>query len=277
FTLDPARCKDAVEALATRDSPKDEAFMIVAGALGSTGSPEAQAALRDAITALAGKRDHQDVLIAELGSLDNPDRATEAYARDIVAHPSDSEVRNVAQLALGNMARTLSASEPDRSEALVSEALQQSNSARTLDDRLASIYTLGNTGSSRAFAALHDAVGDPDFRVRMAAAAALRFVEGPDVEQQLLTLAATDPEPSVRAEAAQALRERSVAATTFDALAELVRREPSEAVRQTLVSVISARAEQFPGAVGVLDWVAQHDPKQDVRRTAQLALLRLRA
>jgi HEAT repeat protein len=276
FTLDPARCKDAAAALATRDSPKDDAFMIVASALGATGSPEAQAALRDAIAALAGKRDHQEVLIAELGTLDNPDRATEAYARDIVAHPADGEVRNVAQLALGNMARTLNASETDRSEALVSEALQQANSARTLDDRLVSIYTLGNTGSPRALAVLQDAVSDPDDRVRQAAAAALRFVEGPDVEQLLLTLAATDLESSVRADAAQSLRQRSVAPATFDALAELVRRDPSETVRQTLISVISERAEQFPGALGVLDWVAQHDPKQDVRRTAQLALLRLR-
>jgi hypothetical protein len=276
FTLDPARCKDAGAALATLDSPKDGAFLIVASALASTGSPEAQAALRDAIAASAGKRDHQEVLIAELGTLANPDRASEAYARDIVANPADGEVRNVAQLALGSMARTLSASEPDRSEALVTEALQQANSARTLDDRLLSIHTLGNTGSPRMVAALQDAISDPDFRVRHAAASALRFVEGPDVEQLLVTLAATDVEPSVRAEAAQSLRQRSVAPATFDALAELVRRDPSEAVRQTLIAVISDRAEQFPGALGVLDWVAEHDLKQDVRRNAQLALLRLR-
>jgi len=90
-----------------------------------------------------------------------------------------------------------------------------------------------------------------------------------------LALAVRDPEPSVRAEAATSLRERSVAPATFDALAELVRRDPSEVVRQTLVTVIAERAEQFPAARDVLAWVSQHDRKQEVRHNAQLALLRL--
>lgn len=38
--LDPARCKDETAALATLDSPKDEAFLIVVSALAATGSPE---------------------------------------------------------------------------------------------------------------------------------------------------------------------------------------------------------------------------------------------
>ena len=276
FALDPARCKDAAAALATRDSPKDDAFMVVASALAATGSPEAQAALRDAITASAGKRDVQEVLLAELGNLGTPDRASEAYARDIVAHTADGEVRNVAQLALGNMAGALRASEPERSEALISEALQQASSAQTLDDRIVSLHALGNTGSLRSFEVLQAAARDPDFRIRQSAASALSSIEGPEVEQLLLALAVNDPEPSVRAESATSLRRRSVAPATFDALAELVRRDPSDTVRQTLISVISERAEQFASALGVLDWVAQHDPEQDVRRNAQLALLRLR-
>jgi HEAT repeat protein len=174
------------------------------------------------------------------------------------------------------MARALSDSEPDRSEALVGEALQQAHGARTLDDRMVSILTLGNTGSRQSWDVLRAAADDPDFRIRQAAASALRSVEGDDVEQLLVALAERDPEPSVRAEAATALQQRRVAPATFDALAQLVRHDPSEAVRQTLVTVIAGSAEQFPAAIGVLDWVAQHDPKQDVRHNAELALLRLR-
>ncbi len=276
FKLDPARCKDAAAALAGLASVKDNAFTITASALTAAGTPQAQAALRDAITACAAKRDHQEVLLAELGNLANPDRASEAFTRDIVAHHGDGEIRNVAQLALGNMARALVDSEPDRGEALVGEALQQIQGARTLDDRMVSILTLGNTGSRRSWDALRAAASDPDFRVRQVAASALRAVEGDDVEQLLLALAVRDPEPSVRAEAATSLQQRSVAPATFEALSQLVRRDPSEAVRQTLVVVIAGYAEPFPAALGVLEWVAQHDPKQDVRHNAELTLLRLR-
>jgi len=277
FRIHPERCRDAAAALATIDSFKDTSFMLVASALAATGTPEAQAALRDAIARSAGKHDHQDVLVAEFGNLDRPDRATEAFVRDLVAHGDNDETRSVAQLALGNMAHALGASEPDRAEALVGEALQHAGAATTLDDRIVSLHTLGNTGSRRSFDALRAAARDPDFRIRQAAVAALRSLDGGDVEQLLLSLALHDLEPSVRAEAASSLRQRSLAPATFDALAQLVRRDPSEAVRQTLVSVIAGSAEQFPGATEVLDWVVQHDPKQDVRRNAELALVQLRS
>jgi len=276
FRIHPERCKDAAAALAGISSFQDKSFMILASALAATGTPEAQAALRDAISGSAGKHDNQDVLVAELGNLDRPDRATESVARELAAHSTNDETRSVAELALGNIAHALTDSEPDRADALVSAALQRAQTATTLDDRIVSLHTLGNTGSARSLEVLRTAASDPDARIRQAAAAALRSLDGPDVEPLLLSLAVHDPEPAVRAEAASSLRQRRVAPTTFEALAQLVRRDPSEAVRQTLIGVIAGGAELFPEAVDVLDWVAQHDPKADVRRNAQLALVQLR-
>jgi len=275
--LHPERSKDVAAALVGIASFQDRSFMILASALAATGTPEAQAALRDAIAGTAARHDNQDVLVAELGNLERPDRATEALVRELAAHGGNDESRNVAELALGNIAQALTASEPDRADALVSEALHKAQIATALDDRIVSLHTLGNTGSPRSFEVLRAAAGDPDARIRQAAAAAMRALDVPDVEPLLLALADHDPEPAVRAEAASSLRQRSLAPATFEALAQLVRRDPSEAVRQILVGVIAAGAAQFPGAIEVLAWVAQHDPIADVRHKAQLALVQLRS
>jgi len=277
FRLQPAHCKDAATALAGIASFQDKSFMILASALASAGTPEAQAALRDAIAGTAGKRDNQEVLIAELGNLEAPDRETEALARELAARGGNDDSRNVAELALGSMARALTTSDPERADALVSEALRRAQTATALDDRIVSLQTLGNTGSPRSLDALRGAAGDPDFRVRQAAAAALRSLDGPDVEQLLVSLAVHDPEAAVRAEATSSMRQRNLAPATFEALAQLVRRDPSEAVRQTLIGVIAGAAEQFPAAVEVLAWVAKHDPNAEVRHNAELALVQLRS
>jgi len=250
--------------------------MLLTNALAATGTPEAQAALRAAIDGSAGKRDNQQVMVAELGMLIHPEQETEAYARDVLAHHIDGETRNVAQLALGSMAHALAEAEPERAEVLVNEALQRAHDAKSLDERGAALHALGNTTSPRALDVLRAAVSDPDYRVRTAAAAALRYIGGDEVEQLLLGLAVSDPEHSVRAEAVSSLNRRLLGPETFEALAQLVRRDPAEAVRQSVISVIASSAEQFPEAESVLEWVAQHDHQKDVRDSAALALLQLR-
>src|SRR6185295_408551 len=102
FKLHPEECKKAADALISLGSSKDTSFMLLTNALAATGTPEAQAALRAAIDGSAGKRDNQQVIVAELGMLIHPEPETEAYARDLLAHHSDGETRNVAQLALGS-------------------------------------------------------------------------------------------------------------------------------------------------------------------------------
>lgn len=72
------------------------------------------------------------------------------------------------------------------------------------------------------------------------------------------------------------MRQRAIAQASFEALAKLLKHDPSEAVRQTLISLIAGNAEQFPDAIAILTWVAQHDPKKDVRGYAEMALLQLR-
>jgi hypothetical protein len=120
-------------------------------------------------------------------------------------------------------------------------------------------------------------VSDPDYRVRTAAAAALRFITGDEVEQLLLGLATRDPEHAVRAEAVSSLSHRILAQETFEALAQLVRRDPAEAVRQSVIRLLAGTADQFPEAEGVLESVAQHDRQKDVRDSAALALIQLRS
>jgi HEAT repeat protein len=277
FKLHPEECKKAADALIRAGSSKDTAFMLLTNALTATGTPEAQAALRAAIDGSAGKRDHQQVMVADLGMLINPDQETEAYARDLLANHIDGETRNVAQLALGSMARALAETEPQRAEVLVNEALQRARDAKSLDERAAALHALGNTTSSRALDTLRAAVSDPDYRVRTTAAAALRYIDGDEVEQLLLGLAGRDPEHSVRAEAVSSLNRRLLGPETFEALAQIVRRDPAEAVRQSVISVIASSADQFPEAESVLEWVAQHDRQKDVRGSATLALMQLRA
>lgn len=275
FKLHPEECKRAAAALADIDA-KDKSFMLVASALAATGSPEAQQSLREAIDRSSGKRDNQEVLLAELGSLERPDRATQDFAQKVMRTHADAEVRNTAQLAIGNMARSLAQSDPARAGELVDVALEQARASKSLDESVTAIQTLGNTGSREALDALRAAAASPNFVLRQSAAAAMRFVEGDDVEQMLLALALRDPEPAVRGEAVTSMRSRAIAPASFNALAELIKHDPSESVRQTLVSLLAGNAEQFPDAVAILTWVAQHDPRKDVRGYAEMALLQLR-
>jgi HEAT repeat protein len=159
---------------------------------------------------------------------------------------------------------------------LVNEALQRTRSAKTIDERIVALQALGNTTSPRSLDVLRAAASDPSYVVRTAAAAALRYIEGEEVEQLLLGLAVRDPESSVRAEATSSLNRRILAPGTFDALAQLVRRDPAESVRQSVISVIANGADQFPEAESVLEWVVQHDVQKDVRYSASLALMQLR-
>jgi hypothetical protein len=80
-------------------------------------------------------------------------------------------------------------------------------------------------------------------------------------------------EHSVRAEAVSSLNRRLLAPETFEARAQIVRRDPAEAVRQSVISVLAGTADQFPEAETVLEWVAQHDRQKDVRGSATLALM----
>jgi HEAT repeat protein len=277
FKLHPEECKKAAEALARLGSNKDTSFMLLTNALAATGTPEAQAALRAAIDGSTGKRDNQQVMVAELGMLIHPEQETEAYARDVVAHHIDGETRNVAQLALGSMASALAEADPQRADALVGEALQRAHDAKSLDERVTALHALGNTSSPRAFDALRAAASDPDYRVRTTAAAALRYIVGDEAEHLLLGLAVRDPEHAVRAEAVSSLSHRLLAPETFEALAQLVQRDPAEAVRQSVIRVLAGSADQFPDAESVLESVAQHDRQKDVRDSAALALMQLRS
>jgi len=277
FKLHPEECKKAAETLARLGSSKDTSFMLLTNALAATGTPEAQAALRGAIDGSTGKRDNQQVMIAELGMLIHPEQETEAYARDLLAHHIDGETRNVAQLALGSMASALTEADPQRADALVGEALQRAHDAKSLDERATALQALGNTASPRALDTLRPALSDPDYRVRTAAAASLRFIGGDEVEQLLLGLATRDPEHAVRVEAVTSLNHRILAQTTFEALAQLVQRDPAEAVRQSVIRLLAGVGDQFPEAEGVLESVAQHDRQKDVRDSAALALMQLRS
>ncbi|WP_257452583.1 HEAT repeat domain-containing protein [Archangium lipolyticum] len=275
FLLHPETCQDASKLLALSKGPHELDFQLVAGALVSAGTPEAQQALVAAIEATGDRLPHQRTLTPLLGMVAKPTEATESALHALVRDHALGEVRDTARLALGNMARTLQEQEPGRAERLVQEGVEFARSARNLEERVVAIQTLGNTGSPQGFEYLSQSVKDPNAAVRQKGVSALRFIETEAAERLLLEVASRDEAASVRGEAVVSLSFRRLSAATVGELLRRVRQDPSESVRQLIVKVLADEAPRYLEIRETLEQVSREDASSSVRKVATLVLLRL--
>ena len=265
---DEAARKAAQSATAKETPPR--AAKTLLGALGGAGTPAAQSNLVQIAENKALSTDLRSNALAVLGLGDHPQEATtEALLK--ASSDSDPEISSTALLALGNTSLALRKSgQTTEADQGVEELLQRLQNARTQDDQLLYLQALGNAGDARAVPAITTALATPAAAVRNAAVVALRFIEGPQVDQLIASTLAQDPATEVRRGAVYALSFRSLS-VFLPALQKAVLSDGDANVRADVVAVLG-KAMALPGVAALLRTVAEKDASPDVRRSAQALL-----
>jgi hypothetical protein len=211
-------------------------------ALGTAGTPKAQAALRELIdTEGYSFEDRRSQMIA-LSLVDRPTRDTVEFLHDKFG---DEEIGQQARLGIGtavNRLREIAPEEADRAFAVLeSELTRETDLERQLD----LLRGIGNSGHPRAAEVVPAYLQDEKHQVRVAALQAIRLLDNPTVDPTLAQFLADDPDTSVRLSAIDAMTDRPPSETNLTALAEAAERDDDSHVRQQAKQALEAFSSQY--------------------------------
>ncbi len=235
---------------------------VVLGALAEAGNEPAQAALAEVASSANAHESLRGSAMAAMGRLAEPSETALDALRDGLDDASP-HVRGRATLALG--AAAFAAGE--EGDDAVTELLARFETAATAEERALALEALGNSGDVRLLPLAARALSEEAVVVRIAAAAALRFVEDERADS-LLDVALTDPADAVQRRALFALGHRP-AALHVGAVGALLQRAPraSSAARAGAIERLGQWRE-LAAARAALAWAAEHDPDEELRRLA---------
>ncbi len=267
FATKPEAISAARAALLSK-ATKEKTGAVIASALGTAGTPEAQRALADAL-------DGKDVAAGT--------RSSAAISLGLVAHPTaeaktaltnassstDATVAETSALALGNLARNGAADGTDTSD-VVTALIAKLEAAQTTSEKVLALDALGNTGDPRALAPITARIADGVVFVRAAAVGALRFQKG-DVVVASLLLASGDPETIVRRAALSAVAQQDVVAH-LPTLKHVLGNDPEATLRVAAVRILARAVNAVPEVETILASVAKDDADASVRDAATQAL-----
>lgn len=240
---------------------------VISSALGYVGHEEAQAALAAVIRRRADDAEVVAYLLPLLGSAPLPSREAEQTLRDLAFRSPLEDVGTTARLALGAMARKLSARAPERAEEIVSALIESAGDHPGDEAVRRLLLALGNAGSPRLLPMAQRMAVAAAAAHRSAAVAAVRFVEAPGADAILFN-ALSDPSAGVRLEAVYALGKRAVTAERFAAQEKAFVAEEKAAVRLALLENLWFARADFPRAMALIRAAARDDPSDQVRRKA---------
>jgi HEAT repeat protein len=239
------------------------------------------AALRDASTPESQK------LLAQMASASSPldgyDRMEAARALSLVTTPtsdtvqtlkdlrSDPELGTQATYGLGSALHRLQDEDPGLAAQTRDALTSQLSSATTDGQRGAVLTALGNAGDSTTFDLIRKYVSDPSPSVRAAAAQALRRIPGADADALLATLCA-DPIPTVRESALDAISERTPDTVLVGAVSPVALGDQVFRARAMAVNLLAQWLPRDSTIAPALQQVADRDPSEDLRNVARHAL-----
>jgi HEAT repeat protein len=244
------------------------AARLLLGALGSAGTPSAQNAMVQVLSA--------DTLTAK-------ERAHAATAMTMLEQPNDQAVAGLqAQLnaptpalarssanALGVAALRLRALDPERSRAVVDDLIARLSATSDPAAQVAILHALGNAGDSRALPAVRPFIDSGSVDLRRAAVESLRLLSEPAVDDLLSRVMLGDADPAVRRAAVFASGERAVG-PLLTALARALG-DRDDGVRLEVVQLLGQHRAEATVA-DLLARAASADPADNVRDEAQRLL-----
>jgi hypothetical protein len=244
------------------------AVRILTQALALSGRPAAQAALADVARARKDDWAIMAEILPALGETRQPTEVIDRVLNEIARKGRDWNTCSTAQLALGALARTLMEQAPARAAAIVRWASAELASARTTQHKRQFLLVLGNTASPASLPVIKQYLEDTDPGVRGAAVLALRWHRGEAVER-ILCRALTDPDDTVRQEAAGAFEVRSPTRQAVEALVQALKRDRSVSVRLAVLARLIALQKKYPQAKEAIRRAAKDDPAAEVREAAR--------
>ncbi|MBI5866174.1 MAG: HEAT repeat domain-containing protein, partial [Planctomycetes bacterium] len=269
--LDPASAHDlgALLIQASVEAPRAGLF---ASVLGTVGHSDAQRALIAAINARADDWEALALLIPALGDAATPAPEAVAALEHLIGGTQDERIRSTAQLALGNMARSVARSSPERASRIVSAVLDDLGRTNDEPTKRTLLLVLGNCGATEALPEIRPYLESDALDLRSAAFAALRFVDGPQIDALLIGALAEDPAESVRLEALDAFAVRAPTPTTLAAIAHAGRADSAVNVRIKAVEVLWDAHPSRPEAAQILKSILEQDQSTDVKRAVRARL-----
>ena len=252
----------------TRADPRSLTMRVLTGALEAVGNDESEEALVNAIRFRPEDWPALSFLIPALGTTTLPSPATEAMLSELAFHSLERNIASTAQLALGSLSRRLAENSPERSARIVRRFLQVLGPSKSSDENYQTLLVLGNAGSAEALPAVLPFASDPSPRLRGAALWALRWIDTPAVDARLAEALTSDREPSVRAQAASALRFRRVTAETFRVQEEALLHDTATEVRAIVLPNLWAARQEFPKGGQLVRWAAANGEAKEVQDVA---------
>ncbi len=242
---------------------------LLTAALGAVGHAQAQSALVNAMRARPQDNAALRLFIPALGEASKPTPLAEAALRDLAFSSSDREGASMAQLALGAVAQTLATTAPERAKSLVERFLKELASASSEPAIRQWLLVLGNAGAEQSLPAIARFMDHSSPALRAAAASSLRWIEDPRADELLAKALTSDPEATVRSEAAAALSHRKMKAATFEAQKKAFQTDKATNVRLTLLRNLWRAQGTFPEARTLVETAAAKDESKEVRKQAQ--------
>lgn len=237
-------------------------------ALGSVGHAQAQQALINALRARSQDKAAVRLLIPALGEVSKPTPLAEEAMLGFAFNSTDAETASMAQLALGTMARSLAATEPDWAKNLVERFLKQLESASSEQAIRQWLLVLGNAGADSGLPVIARLTAHPAPNVRAAAVSSLRWLTDARADELLARVLIADSEAAVRSEAAAAFGYREMTAATFDAQKKAFQKDKSVNVRLALMKNLWRAQTAFPEARTLVETAAAKDESNEVRKQA---------
>jgi len=250
---------------------KDDLNQPVLSAIGSAGTPAAQAALTRLATDPAQPLDVRKQAIDAFHEV--PEATSSSVDRLLDLADKDPNVRENALLALGGLANRKGQTDPDTAGGWVDQIVSRYQRATTDEERIQLLDALGNSGQEGAFAVLEGALTSGSPEVRVAAAKNLRLMPAPRADKLLAALFSPEMDAALRQSALFAASFRRFDAM-HDALDALLRSDPNAELRMTALNALATYLQR-DGAVAaapLIRWAAENDPDETVRQQAQRTL-----
>jgi len=271
--LHPETC-DALSKRFIAAPPKSLAHRILIDALGAASCPEAQTALVNAIRAIPNDSSFQSEIILKLSMSDQPTELAENTLRDFAGQSKNESAYGHSIVGLGIMAYKLAERDPLRAQKIVDWITAQINPSTPEHILRLHLMSLGNSRSVRALPTLSRFLEHSSITLRSTATVGLRWIGDEKVDELLAKILKSDPESSVRANAAFALSFRKPIRLTLEAQKTALIEDTSAFVRISVLENFWKIRQDLPEFAPLLKQVAEKDPSEEVKKAASDMLIR---
>ena len=248
-------------------------FSTLIQALNATATEQAQEVLASVGEASKESWPVMSRLIPALSLIENPTVRSESLLRSLAQQSTDSNIAETARLGLGNVAKQLAKSSPERALALANELVADVSKAGNSVAKAVAIEALGNTGHTESWATLSALVRQENVSIRQSAVYALRFLKDDASFEALIKSLKTDINESVRLDAAKALAFRSDSQNFVLRLLQCFNGEKLENIQIEILRTLWTNSQQDKRVIGLAQELSKLKTDRDIGKFAYSILL----